>query len=536
MEIMETGPKALPPVRFFVILTIPFFLIIAYTSYKFYFHHNIDGDTPAYIEIALKYKNGDFLKAINGYWAPLYSWLLSPLLYFKEDPDKLLSFINVAAAILILFQLLLIINSLSLKYYLNILLQVSFAFSLGFFCFIHTTPDLLNLLFLVLYLKSYLKNSLFKNPFTTGLTGALLYLSKYYTFWFFLVHLSITFLLEKFILNQSVFKAYFKSIGTFAIISSIWISCLFIKYDHLMISYSGAYNHSITESGTIMHTWDKNGLLSPAPGNYSPWEDIALSYHFKDWSPFKDLSSFVTQLKVIKDNFLYFFRFMNANTRYGFYINFFIIGYILFKKKKINHIVNDINFKLISFGLIFVSGYILLLLCNDRYIWILYLLSTLSIVYFLNERLKNRKDLWIHLISTLVLLYCLNKKTFDQIKQKGIQDFDSYPANIALLKQTFKPSQHIASYEPFTAGHFPIDTRCSYYGNSLGYGADSVSFFKDLKKYKINFLIYSDTLEQSPPEYFLKFRRVEKDFNHLTVLEVKENTLDSILNHISITR
>src|SRR5947209_581540 len=40
----------------------------------------ISGDGNSYLDIASAYLRGDFANAINGYWSPLYSWLIAAIL------------------------------------------------------------------------------------------------------------------------------------------------------------------------------------------------------------------------------------------------------------------------------------------------------------------------------------------------------------------------------------------------------------------------------------------------------------------------
>jgi len=61
-------------------------LIIALITYSILIatschYERLTGDATLYLSIAEKYIRGDFSNAINGYWGPLLSWLLVPLLY-----------------------------------------------------------------------------------------------------------------------------------------------------------------------------------------------------------------------------------------------------------------------------------------------------------------------------------------------------------------------------------------------------------------------------------------------------------------------
>jgi hypothetical protein len=519
--------------RFFIFITLPFFLLVFTFSYYQHFHHYIDRDTASYIAIAFKYQQGNFFGAVNGYWSPLYSWLLAPLLFSGADPDMLLSFINGVSSLIILYQLYKIASFFKLLFYLNILLQFSFALALAQYSFVNITPDLLNLVFLVIYLRLYLTKQLFQKPVITGLLGVLMYLSKYYTFGFFLAHICLVYFIEVFIQKNKTGRAFIKTITVFLLISSLWIICLTVKYNHFLLAYSGSYNHAITKSGVIFHEWESNGLVPPAKNQLFPWEDIKQVYNYKDWSPFKNKKTFNTQVSIIKTNFKFFTGFLNANTRYGLYINFFILLLLVIKNRSLKKITAEVNVQLMLMGLVYVSGYLLIILCNDRYIWLLYFLSALSIVYFLNNLLSEQKKWWPHLLCILFLIYCLNKKQFDILLAPFEKDWDSLPQNISLFKKVIQPGDRVVSTEQITAGHFPIDTRCLYYGTTLGYRGDTLRMIKDLRDHQINYIITTDTASQKPPAFINELKKVNEPFTGIKLYRVEKKVIDSLYIAIS---
>ena len=69
-----------------IIVVLIIYTIIAVFSLK-YFQYKIAGDEISYINIAHAYVIGDWRNAINGYWSPLFSWLMTPfLLLFGFKP------------------------------------------------------------------------------------------------------------------------------------------------------------------------------------------------------------------------------------------------------------------------------------------------------------------------------------------------------------------------------------------------------------------------------------------------------------------
>lgn len=528
VNILTNANGKLNAYRFFVFVTVPFFILLAVIAFRNHFHGYIDRDTASYIAIAFKYQRGDFFGAINGYWSPMYSWLLTPLLFTGIDPDLLLALINVLSSFIILYQLYKILQAVKLVYYLNCVTQLSFALALAQFSFVNITPDLLNLVFIIIYLRLYITKQIFEKPFLTALLGALMYLSKYYTLGFFAAHICLVYFTERFLLKRKTGNAFIKTITVFGLISSLWILCLSVKYKEFMPAYTGSYNHAITASGKVFHSWELNGLVPPAPNQLFPWEDIKQVYHFKDWSPFDSREAFHTQVTVFKSNFNYFIEFLSAGTRYGLYINLLIVLVLIIQKRSFVQLSDDINIKLLVTGLIFVSGYLLILLCNDRYIWLLYFLSVLSIVIFLNNFLKNQPNWWWHALTIIFLIYCFNKKQFDLIRRTPGKDWDSLPENISLFKKIIKPGDRVITTETVTAGHFPIDTRCLYYGTTLGYKTDTLRMLADIKKYDINFIITTDTASHPPPAFIYSFQKIAEPFKEIKIYKVEPNVTDSL--------
>jgi hypothetical protein len=71
--------------RDFVILAMLIYLIIGVCLLKYY-RYRINPDGVSYISVAQKYAAGNFKQAVNGYWSPLFCWLLVPLLAIRIEP------------------------------------------------------------------------------------------------------------------------------------------------------------------------------------------------------------------------------------------------------------------------------------------------------------------------------------------------------------------------------------------------------------------------------------------------------------------
>lgn len=71
--------------NYVLIFILIIYLILGLFLLNFY-QYILNSDGISYISIAQKYMIGDFNNAINGYWGPLFSWLMIPFLYFSLNP------------------------------------------------------------------------------------------------------------------------------------------------------------------------------------------------------------------------------------------------------------------------------------------------------------------------------------------------------------------------------------------------------------------------------------------------------------------
>jgi len=68
-----------PRIKMDLMMAMGSYLILGAILLNFY-QYQINPDGISYISIAQKYLRGDYGNAVNGYWSPLFSWLLMPFL------------------------------------------------------------------------------------------------------------------------------------------------------------------------------------------------------------------------------------------------------------------------------------------------------------------------------------------------------------------------------------------------------------------------------------------------------------------------
>ena len=105
-----------------------FFLILAFLLLP-YFRYQLNPDGVSYISIAQKYLSFQVKDAINGYWGPMLSWLMIPLLAMKTDPVVSANILQIIIGSLVLIQSYSLLRKLNFSLWLRtvhlILLQLS---------------------------------------------------------------------------------------------------------------------------------------------------------------------------------------------------------------------------------------------------------------------------------------------------------------------------------------------------------------------------------------------------------------------------
>ena len=123
--------------------------------YLHHYQYNIGGDELSYINIAHEYAVGKWGDAINGYWSPLYSWLMTPFLLLGSTPIYAV-YLSKIVSLTIGFFTIISVNRLSGTFELDAVVKRALLFSLIpvilFFSLMYNTPDLLLVCVLVYYL------------------------------------------------------------------------------------------------------------------------------------------------------------------------------------------------------------------------------------------------------------------------------------------------------------------------------------------------------------------------------------------------
>ncbi|OGD26040.1 MAG: hypothetical protein A2Y56_11185 [Candidatus Aminicenantes bacterium RBG_13_63_10] len=258
-------------------------------------------DQVSYISIAQKYARGEFGQAVNGYWSPLFSWLLAPLLLTGLEPVIAFKVLTLLASAFLLFGVHLLSRRFGLRPIWRLISLAAFAPAL-FFCFnlIDNGPDILVAGLIACYLFVVFDPGYPKRRYSglwAGLLGGLAYLAKSYALLFVLGHI-VVFHLYLFLTfargkeRKQVVGRALASLAVFVCLSGGWIAAVSLKYRQPMFGSTSRIIWSLvspTARGPSGHPMMMGGLHPPPnPSAVSAWEDPVLYIAlYPDWTPFR---------------------------------------------------------------------------------------------------------------------------------------------------------------------------------------------------------------------------------------------------------
>jgi len=485
-----------------------------------------------YLDIAEKYLRGNFTDAVNGYWGPMFSWLLIPFLYFGASKVFAINALNLIVGVLTLagvwvlsfrFEMSEKIRSAILISLLPIILFVS----------IVELHDFLLLCFLVYYLGIIFNNEYpgrTYNGMLCGVLGAVAYFTKSYAFPFFIVHfifMNIAHFLrcstkpEK----RNVLRNAITGIVLFSIISGTWITVISFKYNRFTISNMGKANFSAMAPGMpdtgfeLGNPMFHEGFFPPSNKTaFSVWEDPSyLMSKLPAWSPLDSTAYLKHFLKNILKNIKECIRIFGAFSRLSYTI---IIAYILLL------IVQQFNRQILrgdmlySFFtlLLFTGGYMPFHL-ELRYLWIVNILLLLMggyvlTILFQHAFFKNnvRKNVLIVFFALSFILTPL--KSFIQAGHDNMSK-EMYALSL-LIKEKYNIQGNIASNKEWECiaiqNSWHKTFRLAYHLNSKYYGqakkdiSDS-ELENDLKKYNIDYYFLWGK-NPSIPQFLFQYKEI----------------------------
>jgi len=366
------------------------------------FRYVLNPDGISYINIAKKYLSGNFQLAVNGYWSPLFSWILVPLLALKIDALLATKILSVIIGIFLLIG----VNRLLISQKIRDIWRAWALFTiiplLLMFTFIVITSDLLLCTILIYYLNSLLDKNFTKykdQAVTVGWYGALAFLTKSYTLIFFLVHFTVSVYLfyrryklktkKRFILSQ-----WLMAVFIFIVISGIWSVIISKKYQRLTFSMAAGFNQQLTAKNVNIYPNNITGLIEPADRlSTSYWNDPS-NIQLTKQSNMLLGEKIIYRLKLVYRNFVKTIVIYNSLSIFAIAI-ILISLFVFYRRIYIRkHII-------LLMVLLYPSWYWPILI-EERYLWMVFVL-----VIFLTAALLDYWQLHNKLSKIIIFIIAL---------------------------------------------------------------------------------------------------------------------------------
>ncbi len=269
--------------------------------------HALNPDGVAYLRIAGYYAHGQNDLAVSGYWGPLLSWMLTPLLAAGFSPLPAARIVMALTAVFFLQSCLAVFRAFELPEsdqrlgaWLAAMLSVCWSVE-------NITPDLL-----AAGLAGYAVSSMagvawlekLGTPVEAGILWGAAFLAKAAA-----LPLALLVILGMMVVRRdrgggggkTIWRAGLATLLGFALVAGPWVMIVSKKYHRLTVSRSAQLNHAMAGSADVERFYPLDrGLQAPEPGRVTFWEDPDLPY--PDWSPLAGAGNALHQGEVILKN------------------------------------------------------------------------------------------------------------------------------------------------------------------------------------------------------------------------------------------
>ena len=241
------------------------------------------------ISIARHLADGHVAEAVNGYWSPLFPWLITPLLVLGVPPllASKLGLILVGAVAILGFWVT--TGFMTTRASTRAAVSALFALLVLEWSMTVVTADLLTVAIVLWYLASLRHATSPMGGAVSGALGGLGYLAKGLGLPLFLAHFTLSRALalwraERGKERRRVAASAAAAFAAFLIVASPWVLALSWKSGEVTYSTAGPYNWALIgpETGRFMPFWIRL-MAPPHPRATSIWEDPS-SVKMPDWS------------------------------------------------------------------------------------------------------------------------------------------------------------------------------------------------------------------------------------------------------------
>ncbi|HEY8894987.1 MAG TPA: hypothetical protein VIM79_09245 [Niastella sp.] len=466
------------------------------------YHKFQNTDTLSYINLAERYVAGDWQHAINGFWSPMYVWIISICKLTGLPALQSCYVINFLAAALGLY----VLCKLAQRYLTRPLFYVGFCLYalllMLFYSMSSLTPDLLAAAFCLWFLLLVINKQFAFNKriqWLAGFVAAFAYFSKLYNFvpihLFMFAWLAYTFFKHGRTLSKQLIPVI-RTYSIFILLSCAWITVISIHEKQMVITTAGKFNHNYM-SPDYRGPFPTNAWLLAPPFDkaYSAHTDPAHLLDSYNWSPFNDSRSFRHQVKLIKRSVVELFRIIDGTgAKWALLIVTLFILYINRKKIKEDYDsgLKKFTWFFFCYPLLYLPLFIL-----DRYILVFIILFHLLLFIIAQTAWPFiNKKIFVPVISVVLVPGIIPFVKLGQRKLTSSSGEYRYYKSFyrQLPKVSFLQGQSIAS-DRYTMVQC---TQLCYYLNCTYYSTWADNEYQSLKKFNIRFLIAEEDRSSLP--------------------------------------
>lgn len=472
---------------FFLTIYTSFFFIL-FPGYRYVIHP----DSTGYLSVAEQLAEGNFHNSINGIWGPLGSWILTPFIKLNFDGILTTKYLNGFYGFLSLIAFFNLLKKFKVRFFIETAIMIGAVLLILQFSFNRLFDDLLQLLFILLYLNIICSKKFgtnYKAIVLAGFIGGIAFYVKSYAFYFILIHLPIVIYLSgrknsKNKITLSFLKKTFAGIIVLCLTVSFWIITLNLKYGHFILG-----QQNITGSLSPAYNQPRVVFYQPPFANaYSILDDISYK-KFNNITPFTNGKIFLAQLKLIVFNALKTIEHFN-DFSFVFIIIILITTFLIAGKFESFSNQNN-NLLLFSFIIIWPSGF-LLFHVEPRYLWIMDLsvliLAGVLLSFLIDNYSLQKKYLRLFAIVIIASFYVYPLIELKNQYRSGKNYFeiaDAFKQNNIKGNLLFSNQSSEEFSESIIVNYL---AKCSHYGPfTTDYTTQEI--LDAIKKYHINYFI-----------------------------------------------
>lgn len=367
-----------------------------------YCQYYIDPDAVAYLTVSKRYATGDLWNAINGYWSPWACWLTAAGIRSGLPPFTAAIVVNTLGATGFLWISSRILFRFDLLPLIQVWLHLVLVIFLASAVYLQSFADLWQCFFLLWALLLMLSDSFRRKPtywVLYGVAGTLAYLSKAYSFSFFILQTICCGFLVMRAWEKGQRKIYARmviaSLLTLFFLSAPWMYLLQAKYGSWMTSTAGKLNLSWYLTGTPFYQ-DEIVLFLPPPYHDSPyyWED---PYFSNGATPHFYTSFAYLKMQVVRMGYTLLKLVNSLNAFSAFALPTWLLSLLILLPTRLRQFFPTTTRTVALSLLLFPTGF-LLINFEPRYIWYTYpltlLVAALAIQHLL-PLITNRYVRWL---------------------------------------------------------------------------------------------------------------------------------------------